>query len=113
MEDHRRAGRALVPVIGLRVEAHGAGTVAYSCDTEPCAAISELARGADLLVHEATGAFGGHTSNEDAARVARDAAARRLILVHLPPDVRDEQLAEARTIFTQTEFGADGARYDF
>jgi ribonuclease Z len=102
-----------VPVIGMRVEARGAGTVAYSCDTERCAPITELARGADVLVHEATGAFAGHTSNEDAARVAHEARAGRLILVHLPPNVRDQQLSEARGIFSRVEFGADGARYEF
>jgi ribonuclease Z len=102
-----------VPVIGLRVEARGAGTVAYSCDTERCEPITSLARGADLLLHEATGAFAGHASNEDAARVAAEAGAGRLVLVHLPPDVRDDQLSEARGIFPRTEFGSDGGRYAF
>jgi ribonuclease Z len=102
-----------VPVIGLRVEARGAGSVAYSCDTERCEAITTLSRGADLLVHEATGPFGGHASSEDAARVAAEAGAGRLVLVHLPPDVRDEQLAGARSIFPRVEFGADGGRYAF
>jgi len=102
-----------VPTIGLRVETAGGGVMAYSCDTERTAAIVELARGAELLVHEATGAFPGHASNEDAAQVAREAGARRLVLVHLPPGVHDGQLAAARAIFPLVEFGEDGARYDF
>jgi len=102
-----------VPVIGIRVEARGAGTVTYSCDTEPCPPITALSRGADILVHEATGGFRSHTSAEDAARVARDAAAKRLVLVHLPPNVRDEGLAEARGIFSPVEYGSDGGRYEF
>lgn len=102
-----------VPVVGLRVEARGAGAVGYSCDTEPCAAIAELCRGVDILVHEATGAFPGHTRDVDAARVARDCGAGRLVLVHLPPDVHDDQLAAARELFPRAEFGADGGRYGF
>ena len=101
-----------VPTIGVRVEAAG-GVMAYSCDTEPTASIVELARRADLLVHEATGGFGGHTSNEGAAEVARDAGAGRLVLVHLPPDVHDAQLAAARRIFPRIEFGEDGGRHEF
>lgn len=103
-----------VPVIGLRVESRATGrVVAYSCDTERCDAITRLSRGADLLVHEATGGFGGHASAEDAARVAAEAGAGRLVLVHLPSDVDDAGLDEARRVFAATEYGADGARYEF
>lgn len=102
-----------VPVIGIRAEAKGAGTVAYSADTEPTPPIGELAREVDILVHEATGGFPGHTPAEGAARVAREAGARRLLLVHLPPGVRDEDLAEARGLFSATAYGADGERHDF
>jgi ribonuclease Z len=102
-----------VPTIGVRVEAAGGGVLAYSCDTERADAIVEMARGADVLVHEATGAFRGHATNEDAARVAREAGAGRLLLVHLPPDVHDGQLAAARDLFANTEFGEDGGRYEF
>lgn len=100
-----------VPVVGLRVEAEGR-VLAYSCDTEKSAEITKMSRGAHVLVHEATGAFAAHTSNEDAARVAAEAGAGRLLLVHLPPGVRDADLAEARTIFPNTEFGEDGGRYE-
>ncbi|MDB4948122.1 MAG: fold metallo-hydrolase [Gemmatimonadetes bacterium] len=103
-----------VPVIGLRVEdVLGGGVAAYSCDTEPCDAIVRLARGARLLVHEASGGFKGHTSNEDAARVAAEAGTERLVLVHLPPDVKDADLEEARRTFPQVEFGEDGGRDEF
>ena len=102
-----------VPVIGLRVEAAGGGIVAYSCDTEKSAEITALSRGADVLVHEASGDVKGHTGYEDCARVAREAGARRLVLVHLPPDAEDAHLAEARRIFEPTELGEDGARYEF
>lgn len=103
-----------VPVIGLRVEERASGRVAaYSCDTEKSDAITRLSRGADLLVHEATGDFPTHASARQAAEVARDAGARRLVLVHLPPDPRDEDLAAAREVFPGAEWGEDGGRYEF
>src|ERR1700741_946064 len=97
-----------VPVVGVRVEAAGAGVVAYSCDTSRSDAITALSRGADVLVHEAMkGSYPGHSSYEDAARVAREAGARRLILVHLPPGAEEADLAEARRTFEHTAFGED------
>lgn len=104
-----------VPVVGIRVEdARGPGVCTYSCDTAKSADIMELARGADLLVHEGTGTtLGGHTTYVQAAEVARDAGVRRMVLVHLPPGVTDGDLAEARTIFPEMGLGEDGARYEF
>jgi len=62
-----------------------------SGDTRPVAATAEAARGADLLVHDST--FGDeeqdraldtyHSTAREAARVARQAGARRLLLTHL------------------------------
>ncbi|HEX8395639.1 MAG TPA: MBL fold metallo-hydrolase, partial [Longimicrobium sp.] len=104
-----------VPVVGLRVQdLRGGGVCAYSCDTAKCAPITELSRGASVLVHEATGTEqGGHTTREQAAEVARDAGAARLVLVHLPPGMTDELLNDARALFPATEFGHDGGRYEF
>jgi ribonuclease Z len=104
-----------VPVIGVRVQdVAGGGVCAYSCDTAKSPLITELARGADLLVHEATGTpQGGHTTYVQAAEVAREAGAGRLVLVHLPPGVEDGDLAEARTVFADMELGEDGARHEF
>jgi ribonuclease Z len=91
-----------VPVFGVRaVERESGGTVVYSADGEPSPGIQALARGADLLVHEATGASYGHSSAQGAARLAREAGARRLLLVHLAPQ-RAELAGEveaARAIF--------------
>lgn len=107
-------GTHSVPVIGLRVEdRRGGGVAAYSCDTEESDAIARLARGADLLAHEATGGFGGHATPEGAARVAARAGAGRLVLVHLPPRVDEEELARAREVFPGVELGADGQAHPF
>jgi ribonuclease Z len=107
-------GEHSVPVIGIRVEdANGGGAVAYSADTGPAESITRLAREADILVHEAAGEFPGHTTVGDAARLATDAGARRLILVHLPPDPSEDELEQARAHFRDVEYGRDGGRFSF
>lgn len=104
-----------VPVIGLRIEPKDGGrTVAYSCDTAYEPAIVDLARGVDLLLHEAAGGPSPiHATACEAARVAVEAQAGRLVLVHLPPGFDDaaEEVARARRAFPALEVGYDGARY--
>lgn len=100
--------------IGVRVESiRSGGTVAYSSDTEYTESIVRLARGVDILVHEATGGFSGHSSVEDAARVAAQAEAGKLILVHLPPEAETLDLEEPRRIFPSVQLGTDGAVFEF
>lgn len=107
-------GRHSVPVIGIRVEHVPSGaSAAYSSDTERSEEFVRLARGADLLVHEATGALSGHISAAGAAEVARDAGARRLVLVHLPPHLDGAELDRAREIFPECVLGADGDRLEW
>lgn len=99
-----------VPTVGLRVEAGGA-VVAYSCDTEPCPTVVALARGADLLVHEATGHLPGvHSSATEAAGVAAEAGAKRLVLIHLPPEVFAADLLQAQERFGPTTWADEGGR---
>ncbi|MEJ2012760.1 MAG: MBL fold metallo-hydrolase [Anaerolineales bacterium] len=74
--------RHVIPTIGLRVEVGGQPVLAYSCDTEPCPAVVELARGAPTLIHEATGEGVGHSSAAQAGGIAVEAGVRQLYLIH-------------------------------
>ena len=99
------------------------GRVVTICgDTAPCEAAVELARGADLLVHEATfgearrvmAAARGHSTAAQAAEIARRAGARRLLLTHFSAryqeggaETVDDLLAEARAVFPATDAAHD------
>jgi ribonuclease Z len=75
----------LLPTIGLRFEVLQTGkSLAYSCDTEPCNQVVDLAAGVDLLIHEASGHAPGHTSAAQAGTIARQAGAKALCLIHYP-----------------------------
>ncbi|HEY9151262.1 MAG TPA: MBL fold metallo-hydrolase, partial [Anaerolineales bacterium] len=77
--------RHLLPTIGLRFEFnHTQKTMAYSCDTEPCAQVIRLAAGADILIHESAGATRGHSSAAQAGEVANQAEVGKLYLIHYP-----------------------------
>ena len=76
----------LVPTLGFRIESKQTGGVlAYSSDTAPCDTVVELARGADVLIHEAAEPTLGHSSAEQAGEIARRAGAKRLVLIHYRP----------------------------
>jgi ribonuclease Z len=98
-------------------------TVVYTGDTRPHADVIAAARGADLLVHEAT--FGqderqraqetGHSTAAEAARVAREAGVRRLVLTHISPRYTREApelLGEARAVFPGALVARDGMTLD-
>lgn len=96
--------------------------VAYCTDTSYTANAVELARDADLLIHEATFAAedehlarqSKHSTAAQAARVAAEAGARRLMLTHISPRyiaggklTQQELLAEAREIFPNADLAYD------
>ncbi|WP_313773913.1 ribonuclease BN [Enterobacter huaxiensis] len=88
-------------------------------DTAPCPSALLLAQGVDVMVHEATletameeKANGrGHSSTRQAARLAREAGAGRLIVTHVSSryDARgcESLLAECREVFSACELAED------
>jgi len=97
-EDTVRIGRARLTVkpvehsdasIGIRYVDNNGGILCYSGDTDYCANIVELARGADLLILECSfpdeGKVKGHLTPSYAGRIASEAKAKRLLLTHLYP----------------------------
>jgi ribonuclease Z len=106
-----------VPVIGVRArDLHGKGVLCYSADGEPSPGIRALAHGAELVIHEATGAFPGHSTAEGAAALAESAGAKRLILVHLAPlanDLDTQRVAAANVFRGEVFLGHDLDRYAF
>ena len=104
------------PTLGFRFERSDGAAVAYSADTAPCPAMARLARGVRVLVHEATGDFPGHSTPAQAGRIAREAGAERLVLVHYPPfpEHYDQWLEEARAAFGgPVMLGRDHDIYDW
>jgi len=91
-------------------------------DTVPCDAGIELARGADVLVHEATFSDEeelhayrfGHATARQAALVAKEAGVSHLLLNHVSAryvDREDVLLTEAREVFESTNLMADHTSY--
>lgn len=91
----------LIPTIGLRVEFPKSNkALAYSCDTEPCAQVSRLAEGVDILIHESSGnPSTGHTSASQAGEIAQNANAKSLYLIHYPTKNADSLPAQAAKTF--------------
>lgn len=91
--------------------------IAICTDSVPCARAVELARGADVLIHEATYAEDmrpeadarGHSTAAGAARVAAEAGVGLLVITHFSVRYRDVSLLldEARVIFPNTVAAAD------
>ena len=97
-------------------------SIVYCTDTVFSEAAVELARGADLLIHEATFCHAEaelaiqrqHSTSTMAAQTALEAGVRQLVLTHLSPRYvpggavgPDDLLAEARAIFPATELARD------
>lgn len=101
-----------IPTLGFRIHCKiNNRVVAYSCDTEPADSVIALAKDADILVHEATGPYPGHATAEQAAAIAKRAGAQKLVLVHLPANLDQADLAAAQKIFPNTEWGFELGRY--
>ena len=92
--------------------------VVYATDTRPTRSAVTAAKGASILIHEATYASEfrelarerKHSTSEEAATVAKRAGAKRLLLTHISARYKDTRklLADARKVFKDTEVAADG-----
>jgi len=111
-------GRVIEPSV-LVGPARPGRRIVITGDTRPSAATVEAARGADLLVHEAT--FGdeeaeravetGHSTAREAATVARSAGVGTLLLTHFSARYSRDAAdlgREAREVFAATVVGKDG-----
>lgn len=98
--------------MGFRLDADG-GSVVYSGDSGPCDALTDLAAGADLMIHmcfqlsqEARGApwLAGSSGHLEIARTAQAAGVGKVVLTHLRPHmdadgVHDRIRAEMSKIY--------------
>ena len=112
------------PCLGYRFNIEGK-TIAYCTDSGPHRNIEVLAHDADLLITECGLMPGGksnpewpHMSPEDAARAAKAAGVKKLVLTHFRVDYTDQQKrkkaeASARTIFGNTIAAHDGLELSF
>ncbi len=84
--------RALHPVPSLAYRIDLERAICYTGDTSPTEEVIRLAKGCDLLIHEATyppgmekeASLSGHSTARDAGIVAEEAGVEALALVHLP-----------------------------
>jgi len=105
----------VTPALGYRFDFRDRA-IAFSGDTTPLGAVARMARGADVLVHEAI-SFGGleealrarisqgfpvdidtvmahmradHSAVEDVGRIAAEAGVKTLVISHLIPDIDND-----------------------
>lgn len=101
--------------------------VVYCTDTIYCDSAVELAKDADVLIHEATFAHQDaqmaferlHSTSTMAAQVALAAGVKQLIMTHISPRYApgnllgvNDLLEEARAIFPQTQLAYDFLTYE-
>lgn len=120
-EDVELDSGEVVPNSELTYMPYSARSYAYLSDTNYSAKAAGLVRGVDLLYHETTYAADlqndakqrGHSTTVDAAKVARLAEARRLIIGHFSSRYKehDTLVAECREIFPATDIAAEGETF--
>lgn len=116
--DYVKPDGTVVPNEMLTTAADPCGSYAYCSDTVYLPSLAETVKGVSLLYHEATYASDlaekarsrGHSTAAEAATVARDAGASRLLLGHYSKAYTSEELhlADARAIFPNTLAANEG-----
>ncbi len=95
---HTTPVKHLVPTVAVSITDEF-DSITYSSDTEPVQDVVELARKSAVLIHESTTArccmepVKGHTSADDAARIAKEAGVDQLFLVHILEKVQNNKEA--------------------
>ena len=94
---------------------------AYCSDTNYSARLARMVEGVDVLYHEATYAADmrktakerGHSTTEDAAKVAKMAGVGRLLIGHFSSRYKDLSLLlnEARAVFPATDIAREGETF--
>lgn len=111
----------VIPNIMITTDPPVTRSFAYCSDTSWFSRLSSYVKGVDLLYHEATFASDkkelaretGHSTAEEAAQVAKDAGAGKLIIGHYSARYKevDKLAEEAKAVFPDTIAGADGVTY--
>jgi ribonuclease Z len=101
--------------LALRID----DAIVWCTDTAYDPESADFIRGARVFCHEAFYAAehtddSGHTAAGEAARLAAAAEVERLVLIHIHPDLHDDEalLSFARTHFAETVVGVDGLEVD-
>ncbi len=112
---------AVIPHSELTTPAAPPRSYAFCTDTAYFEPAAEIIRGVDLLYHEATfldemagwAAQTYHSTARQAAEMARNAQAKKLLIGHFSTRYKELQpfLDEAQQIFPDTELASDGARF--
>lgn len=110
-----------IPTYAMLVKPVGAAgpVLFYTADTGESAAVAEAARGADLLLVEASlteqyasKRMFGHLTAAEAAAMGRDSGAKRVLLTHLYPGIDLAQLVrEAKPVLSHAELAEEGQTY--
>ena len=112
----------VVPNSKLTVPADAPRSYAYCSDTKYFEELADEVRGVDTIYHEATydskniarAKLYNHSTAQQAATVARDAGAKRLIIGHFSARYEEEDglLREAKEVFPDTVLAAEGVAFD-
>ena len=96
-------------------------SVFVAMDTKPMMGLPEIIKGIDVLIHEATADHSleekankfGHSTAMQAATIAKEAAVRRLYMIHISPRYRDVEplIKEARSTFAESYIPDDLEAY--
>jgi ribonuclease BN (tRNA processing enzyme) len=91
----------------FKIEYEGKSIV-YTSDTSPCQEIIDLAKGADVLIHECNWLDDDrlpnvHTSPSELKEIATRTGTKKVVLVHLGPDVVGDKENVLQIIGSETE----------